>query len=205
MGAHFVINVIVKLILMVIDKIIEWLGKLLSWELKLDTTELPLPTPQIPTPAIISNPAPEPLETANNGQSAPSTALLWDTPSHCFKSTRIMCDSAGLSVDEKNEICYTIWGESEFITKAIGKPNKNGTRDYGLGQYNDGENAKDIPFWIGKGATFSSIDEVLNNPEKNVRVMIQEYKNGHIGWWYGHSGYTQERARTSKMWSLKGV
>jgi hypothetical protein len=114
-----------------------------------------------------------------------------------------MCDLAGLDVNQKNEICYTIWGESQFNTKIIGKPNKNGTKDYGIAQYNDGTNAKDIPFWIGEGATFASTDEVLNNPAKCVRVMIQTYKVGHIGWWYGHKGYSQSAVKSSPMWKLR--
>ena len=84
----------------------------------------------------------------------------------------------------------------------IGKPNKNGTRDYGICQFNDGKNAKGVPFWIGKGAAFASVEEVLNNPEKCVRVMIKTYKAGHIGWWYGHAGYSPEAAKASSMWKL---
>lgn len=162
-----------------------------------------------------ATPLPPPVEATGTPPQAPTSSvatsvdiiqpppyLLWETPKQAFHSTRVVCDEMGLDYDQKNEICFTIYGESEFHAKAIGKPNKNGTKDYGLCQYNDGKNAKGIPFWIGKGATFASIDEVLNNPEKCVRVMIQTYKAGNIGWWYGHRGYTLEKAKTSPMWKL---
>lgn len=126
----------------------------------------------------------------------------FSTPRAAFHSVRVMCDDAGLTYEQKNEICYTIWRESEFQKGALGKPNKNGTRDYGICQFNDGKNARGIPFWIGKGATFSSINEVLNDPEKCVRIMIQTYKAGNIGWWYGHKGYTPAAAKASPMWKL---
>lgn len=160
-----------------------------------DDLELPLP-PQTP---IDTTP---PVEPPEEPVIAPET-LLWDTPQQAFHSVRVMCDLAGLTYDQKNEICYTIWGESQFHTKVIGKPNKNGTRDYGLCQFNDGKNAKGIPFWIGEGATFASVDEVLNNPAKCVRVMIQTYKAGNIRWWYGHAGYTQSAIKSSPFWKLR--
>lgn len=165
-----------------------------------DNSELVVPlkpeiTPSdVPSP-ILPNTLPEkPVEA--------KSSLLWDTPKQAWHSTRVLCDNAGLTYEVKNEICYTIYNESEFHIKAIGKPNKNGTRDYGICQYNDGKNAKGIPFWIGKGATFKDVDEVLNNPTKCVKVMIQEYRAGHIGWWYGHSGYAQSKINAHPMWSL---
>ena len=160
--------------------------------------------PYIPaSPVIIAPDAPKQPPEPVIEPSAPNLPLDFSTPQKAFKSTRIMCDNANLTYDVKNEICYTIWNESQFLKGAIGKPNKNGTRDYGLCQYNNGTNAKGIPFWIGKGATFKDIDEVLNNPEKNVRVMIQTYKAGNIRWWYGHIGYSQATVMQSPMWKLR--
>lgn len=134
-----------------------------------------------------------------------SVPLLWDTPRQAWHSVRVMCDSAELPYELKNEICYTIYNESEFKKGAIGKPNKNGSRDYGICQYNTGKNAKGIPFWIGEGATFKDIDEVLNNPEKCVRVMIQTVKAGNIRWWYGHKGYTHPVPKSHPMWKLRVI
>lgn len=131
--------------------------------------------------------------------------LLWDTPKQAWHSVRVICDEMRLTYDQKNEICYTIWGESNFNIKAIGKPNKNGTRDYGLCQYNNGTNAKGVPFWIGEGATFASVEEVMSNPEKCVRVMIKTYLAGNIRWWYGHQGYSKDAVDKSPMWALRGV
>ena len=162
-----------------------------------DTDFVPASPPPVIAPDAPKLPpsAPQLPETANS-------TLLWETPKQAWHSVRVLCDEMGLTYDQKNEICYTINGESEFYIKAIGKPNKNGTRDYGICQYNDGVNAKGIPFWIGKGATFKDVDEVLNNPEKCVRVMIQTYKAGHIGWWYGHIGYSHPVPKTHPMWKL---
>ena len=88
-------------------------------------------------------------------------------------SIRVMCDNAGLTFDAKNILTTCIYQESRFNPKAIGSVNHDGTRDWGLCQYNDGHNPQTgAPYWIGKGATFASTDDVLNDPEKNVRVMI---------------------------------
>ena len=113
--------------------------------------------------------------------------LLWDTPTNIRHSVRVMCDSAGLSLKDKNIITACIQQESNFMPRAIGKPNKNGTIDFGLCQYNNGKNRLGVPYWIGPGADFTDTEEVLNDPEKNVRVMIREYKAGHIKWWASYS------------------
>lgn len=127
--------------------------------------------------------------------------LDFSTPQKAFHSVRVICDEMGLSYEDKNEICYTIYGESEFHIGAVGKPNKDGTRDWGICQYNDGK-IKGVPIWIGEGATFKDTQEVLNNPDKCVQVMIQTYKAGHIRWWYAHKGYSQAAAKASPMWKL---
>ena len=188
------------------------LSKVYKWGPFLDKIE-PMPSldnlstvpepPIVPaSPIIIAPDAPQTPATAPQQLETANSTLLWETPKQAWHSVRVLCDEMWLTYDQKNEICYTINGESEFYIKAIGKPNKNGTRDYGICQYNDGVNAKGIPFWIGKGATFKDVDEVLNNPEKCVRVMIQTYKAGHIGWWYGHIGYSHPVPKTHPMWKL---
>lgn len=104
------------------------------------------------------------------------TGYKWDTPADARHSTRVICDEMKLSLASKDIICAVIMGESEFNIKAVGKPNTNGTRDWGICQIND-------HVWIGPGKLFASTDEVLSNPEKSVRFMIDAYKNGNIKWW----------------------
>lgn len=98
-----------------------------------------------------------------------------------------MCDEAGLSWGAKQIITACIMQESRFHPDAKGPVNENGTRDWGLCQYNDGKNSKGQAYWIGPGADFASTEEVLNDPEKNVRVMIREYKKGNIKRWSSYS------------------
>ena len=49
--------------------------------------------------------------------------------------------------------------------------------------------------------------EVLNNPEKCVRVMIETCLAGHWDWWIAHKNgrYLQFIPKTSRMWKLKIV
>jgi hypothetical protein len=182
-------------------------GAFISWLLLrpggIYNKQEPMKTP--PTTAKVP-PVPNSTITVSTPlQSPPSEpGLMWDTPQQAFHSVRVICDEMGLNLEQKNEICYTINGESEFHIKAVGKPNKNGTRDWGICQFNDGA-IKGIQIWIGKGATFKDTDEVLNNPEKCVRTMINTYKAGHIGWWYGHAGYSLVAVDNSPMWKLKVI
>jgi len=105
---------------------------------------------------------------------------LWGTPKEARHSTRVICDESGLSLEDKNIICAVIMAESEFKIKAVGRPNRNGSRDWGIVQMNDA-------LWIGEGKYFKSTDEVLNNPEKSVRFIIDCYKKGKIIWWMGYT------------------
>jgi len=143
-------------------------------------------------PPFYCPPLQEPIITPPEEPQAPQKeakpeVLLWDTPERARHSARVMCDNAGLTVAEKNVITACIKQESDFMPRAIGKPNSNGTRDYGLCQYNDGKNKKGQAYWIGAGAVFRDIEEVLNDPEKNVRVMISEFKRGNIKYWASYS------------------
>jgi hypothetical protein len=101
-------------------------------------------------------------------------------------NVRVLCDLAGLDLIAKNTITACIEQESDFWPRAVGKPNANGTIDYGICQFNNGE-LHGVPLWIGAGAAFASVDEVLNNPQKCVELMISEYKAGHINWWSSYS------------------
>ena len=140
-----------------------------------------------PTPPVVPQDESKPDCGLYVPETEPET-LKWDTPQNVRHSVRVMCDNAGLSVEAKNIITACIKQESNFIPKAVGKTNSNGTTDYGLCQYNNGRNRKTgAYYWIGPGADFANIAEVLNDPEKNVRIMIREYKKGNIKLWSSYS------------------
>lgn len=111
--------------------------------------------------------------------------MLWDTPEHIRRNVRVMCDEAGLSFATKNIICAIIKQESNWNPKIVSKPNTNNTRDWGLLQINDNKG-----YWIGERLYFASTDEVLNNPEKSVRFIIEQAKKGKLWLWssykFGH-------------------
>lgn len=131
----------------------------------------------------------------------PIPSYDFSTPQKAFHSTRVLCDEMGLNYDQKNEICATIYGESEFDIRAINY-NKNAkdvvtSTDYSLCQIND-------RYHIGKGKTFPSVEYVLNNHDKVVKWMIEMYKQGNIDWWIAHKNgsYLRWIPKTSKMWEL---
>ena len=110
----------------------------------------------------------------------------WNNKVSARHSVRILCDENGLSLAEKNLICAVIKAESDFDINAI-HHNNGGTTDYSICQFNDGKNKKGIPYWIGEGADFESPQEVMQNPEKAVRIMIREFKKGNINYWNAFS------------------
>lgn len=108
---------------------------------------------------------------------------------------RRVCKEVGLTTNMTRDLMATIHGESGWNPRARGINYKKGTKivlstDWGLCQFNDAKNAKGVPYWIGPGAAFSSVDEVLSNPEKCVRVMCQTWKRGRARDWsafrFGH-------------------
>ncbi len=110
----------------------------------------------------------------------------WDHPVVARHNVRVLCDKAGLDLHDKNVITACIQVESGFNPKIEGRMNENGTHDWGICQFNDGK-LRGVPLWIGPGAAFASVEEVLSNPEKCVRLMIAECKAGHWGWWMSFS------------------
>lgn len=103
----------------------------------------------------------------------------WDTKENIRHSIRLICDKEGLTVQEKNELCATIQGESGFNLQAKNENKINGkvvSTDWGLCQIND-------YYHIGQGKSFPSVDFVLNNPEKVVRWMCKQWKLGNKNWW----------------------
>lgn len=142
----------------IIEKLLELLKKLLG----IVESQTPVPTP--PKPEL-----------------PPLQALKWSTPQEARHSVRVLCDDLGLSVADKNTICAVISCESGFNTKAVNKnSDARQSTDYGICQYNS--------FWyIGEGKPIASIDEALNNPEKCVRVMINQFKKGQLRDWVCYS------------------
>lgn len=118
-----------------------------------------------------------------------ASTLLFDTYEHSLHSVRVICDEMGLNWNEKAIICACIYQESRFNNKAKGENKKNGvvtSTDWGIVQVND--------FWnIGKGKYWSSVRQVLDNPEKAVRWMITCYKQGKLNLWssYKFGAYKQ--------------
>lgn len=124
-----------------------------------------------------------------------STAYDFSTQKSSYHSVRVICDEEGLNLAQKNEICATIMGESQFYNDVVNK-NKN-SKDWGICQIND-------RFHIGKNLEFPSVEYVVNNPEKVVRWMIKMYKAGFIDWWCAHSNGSYKRylSTDSPMWLL---
>lgn len=130
----------------------------------------------------------------------PDTLLPWENVigSEANRhNVRVLCDLAGLDTiyitvngkkyTAKQIIASCVKQESDFYPLARGHENADGTQDFGLCQYNNGKNAKGVPFWIGQGAPFASVNEVLADPKKNVDVMINCYKAGMIHLWASYS------------------
>jgi hypothetical protein len=98
---------------------------------------------------------------------------------------RRVCQEEGMNYAQTNLIVAVIWAESGMNPRAINRKNKNGSIDYGLCQFNDGPpNDPKRDYSIGPGKKFSTPEEVLNNPEKCVRVMCWrvKQKNGIKDW-----------------------
>jgi len=111
--------------------------------------------------------------------------LIWDTPLKARHSARVIMDEHNLSWKEKDLLCAVIQAESKFDIKTTNK-NNNGTTDWGICMFNDGKNKEGIPYWIGSGAIFKNGQECLENPEKCVKIMIDEYKKGHLYYWVAY-------------------
>ncbi len=127
---------------------------------------------------------PEPIQPPIEIKPAPVVPkYLWDTTANSRHSVRVICDEMGLTVAEKNLICACIQQESNFNNKAVGKNIKDGkllSTDWGLVQIND--------YWhVGAGKKWSSVQQILDNPDKAVKWMIQMYKQGNLKMWVSYS------------------
>ena len=137
-----------------------------------------------------------------------STPLLWDTPQNAFHSLRVMCDEAGLTYKQKNILCACVYQESQFLNTAIGrnkdlKTGKVWSTDWGIFQVNDTKG-----WHIGKGLRFSSVQDVLDHPEKAAKWMIETMETtGKLQPWasYTSGAYKKWLVDNSPMWKLKVV
>ena len=109
----------------------------------------------------------------------PEPKYKWDFPSNVRHSVRLIADEEGLTVEQKNTLCATVGAESGWKPSAKGKPNSNGTIDWGICQINDN-------LWIGEGKPFPSTDYVLSHPEECIRWMCGWWKKGKRNWWIAY-------------------
>lgn len=96
---------------------------------------------------------------------------------------KTVCAQEKLSAEMTRDLLATIMGESGYNRWCVNDRNKNGTVDYGICQFNTGTNKQGVPYWIGKGAAFKDVDEVINNPTKCIKVMAKQFKLGNAKWW----------------------
>lgn len=136
---------------------------------------------------------------------------LFDTQEHARHSIRVICDEAGLSFSDKNDITACIYQESEFFNilpnglpvqcrnyrkRADGsfildeKGNKVlSSTDWGLIQINDTKG-----WYIGPPPLpFPSVQFLLDNPEKAVRFIIKMQQQGQLNKWVSYSSGAYKR------------
>ena len=118
-----------------------------------------------------------PIKVYNEVKESMKSPYLWDTQMNARHSVRVVCDEEKLIVDDKNDLCATIGGESGWKSIRSKKKNFDGTYDWGIVQINE-------KYWIGEGKLYPNTEYVLNNPEICVRWMIKQWKSGNKDWWY---------------------
>lgn len=138
-----------------------------------------------------------------------SIVYPWDTQNHYYHNVRVLCDLAGLNLEQKNIVCACIFQESRFRDyhtdgTPVDNPNRSKetglvwSTDWGLVQVND--------YWnIGDGKPFPSVGYVLANPHATAFFMIQEMKStGELKDWasYTSGAYKQWLSPESPMWAL---
>lgn len=154
---------------------------------------LPLKPKIAPLPPITPpNPIPMPPPSID-------TLLPWNTTSSLshenWHNVRVLCDLEGLSHAQKDELCATVWGESEFNTHATCinyGHHQDGTKyvastDHGICQWNDYYHASEI-----------TPEQAIDDPEKAIRLMCQYFKAGRQSQWVAYSSnrYKQFLGRT---------
>ncbi len=172
------IPIIQKKIIELAKQVINYLSQAINLLLREKT--MPKSTQEMPKPT-----QPEPNLPISEPPIPPK--YIWSNQKDCRHSCRMIMDEENISWADKDLLCACIMQESEFNPRAIGRVNSNGTQDWGLAQFNNGKNKQGVPYWIGEGAAFKDVDEVLSNPEKNVRILIREFKNGNLKYWSSYS------------------
>lgn len=162
------------------------------------------PMPQ--TPPEPQNTPSQPVSPSPDSDTVPPTVpesgdLQWDTPAHAWHAVRVMCDDAGLTLDQKNVISACVYQESHFNNSAEheNKDTKGNvlSTDFGIVQVND-------YYHIGPGKDFPSVQYVLDNPDKAVAFMLAMFKSGKLSLWtsYSSGAYKQWLSTSSPMWAL---
>lgn len=195
-------------------KFIQWLISLFKSPQATQVTPAPTVAPtdtKILKDVLVKQPQ---VSNATN-QPAPNTIApvtpnnLFDTPQNARHSVRVICDTElplthsviinGKGYLPKDVICACIEQESGFINyKADGIPLKQenidaktgklDSTDWGICQIND------TPTWhIGPGLAFSSVDDVMQHPDKAVRYMIDMFKAGELSQWVSYSSGAYEK------------
>lgn len=148
------------------------------------------------TPVVPLVPTPSQIATPNI-----DTLHPWSSPKENYHNTRVLCDLAGLTIEEKNLICACIYQESEFKNTAVCH-NKDAlgvitSSDWGICQIND-------HYQVGFAKPFSSIADIVDNPTKTVSFMISMFKNGELKLWvsYSSGAYKRWLEPSSAMWGL---
>ncbi len=167
------------------EVVIQWMNVIISlFQKKVVLQSIP------PVPASISTPE-APIQSVVATLPTNEEILRFDTVTDAEHAIRVKCDKAGLNLRQKNEVCATIYGESEFmnylkdgtptIHKNLNKDGSLSSTDWGICQIND--------WWhIGKGKDFPNVEFVMDNPDKAVDFMILMYKAGKISLWNAYGG-----------------
>ena len=141
------------------------------------TPNSPVEAPKQPLNASVS------VSTPN-----PDTLVPWDTEHVLtyanYHNCRVLADLCGLSFEQKETMCATIWGESEFATFAKNTNyafNSAGIKyvastDAGICQWNDVYHGSEI-----------TPDQATNDPEMAVRLMCSYWLAGRMNQWCAYS------------------
>lgn len=151
-------------------------------------------------PVVVATPPVAPELPVQASSDPDSIKYPWDTPQHNYHNSRVLCDQAGLTLEEKNTICACLYQESRFDNGATHANVLNGkvvSTDWGIAQVND-------YYHIGVGKDFSTVVYVVDNPDKVIAWMIGMYQHGLLKQWVSFSSgaYLQWLSTDSPMWGL---
>lgn len=145
-----------------------------------DSEMLYIPLPQAP---VSSPEASEPLNPISMPTDPIDTLLPWTDQKSYYHNVGVLCDLSELTFSQKDTVRRCIYIESRFRDyDSDGNPirgfnkDKTGTVwsiDWGLVQINDWPKFKHI----GPGCMFSSVQDVLSNPQRSAQYMIDTMKS----------------------------